>query len=101
MTKTVSVDSKWVAGNKRYSRATVDITSYTSGGEPITAAELGLKSFEHLEAHTTENGFLGQWNDSTTSAKILAYEAGADGAALDEAADTTDIGTVEVVAFGK
>lgn len=68
MGTTVTVDDhRWV-GNQRV--VTADVTfdaSYTSGGEPIAADDVGLGSIENvtIESGLTSSGLPVEWDDDT------------------------------------
>ena len=74
--------------------------SYPSGGEPLTPGALGFKSIHVVLAHGEDSGYVPQYD--YTNEKMAVYEAGADGAALDEVANTTDLSAlyIRVVAYG-
>lgn len=99
MTKSVTINDTEFAGAMKVRIADVDITSYTNGGEGFTPSDMGMHRFQFVSVFSTENGYLFTYD--YTNEQILAYEAGADGAALDEVADTTDVGTTRVMAFGR
>ena len=64
--------------------------SYPTGGEP-----LDLTTYvENIETVSIEvsGGYVFQYD--RTNKKVLAYEAGADGAALDQVANATNLSTV-------
>lgn len=77
--------------------------SYPTGGE--AADFTSLAPFSAVDAvgvlgSTSANGYVPQWDDANS--KLMMYEAGADAAALDEVANTTDLSaeTVLVLVFG-
>ncbi len=74
----------------------VDVTSYTTGGETITAADLGLREIHTLQAISTE--FVNHevtWLPATNRFKITTTVTGVElGAAVDG-------GTFRVLATGK
>jgi len=84
-------------GNQR--RAIVDVTmsnSYSAGGESIAASDLDLDEIEEaivMEGATT-GGYVPRYDSASDS--ILLFEAGADGAALDEVAGSTDVSSETV-----
>ena len=84
-----------------YGQITFD-SSYPTNGEAIVFGDLKFGSYlSHLQFDgATTNGYVPQWDKAT--AKIQVYEAGADAAALDEVANTTDLSTelVNFIAFG-
>lgn len=84
-----------VFGDRRVvvSKVTLD-SSYPTGGESIDVNDLGLEEAEAVLTSATENGYVPAWD--YTNAKLQMFEAGADGAALDEVGDTTDL-SAEVV----
>ena len=101
MTKTVTIQDQYVQGNKKVVIADVDITSYTSGGEPLTPADLGLQGINYVSMKSTENGY--DFSYDYTNQKIIAryydYDAAADGVAIAVPA-TTDVGTLRLKAEG-
>ena len=74
--------------------------SYPTGGESLTAGDLGFTDIHAVMIDTETSGYVAQYDYSNS--KVEVYEAGADGAALDEVANTTDLSAVyiRVVAFG-
>jgi hypothetical protein len=64
-------------------------SSYPTNGEAVTAADFGFKRLNHVLCGASETGYVFAFDDSAS--KIKAFEAGADGAALDEVANTTDL----------
>lgn len=75
-------------------------SSYPTGGESLTAGDLGFKSLHVILCHGEDSGYVPQYD--YTNSKMAVYEAGADAAALDEVADTTDLSAfyIRVVAYG-
>lgn len=78
--------------------ATLDISSYTQGGEDIAAGDFDLRKLTNIEGLGAESGYVWEWDDN--NGKIKIYEAGADGAALDEATAGVSPGTFKVTAVG-
>ncbi len=74
--------------------------SYVTNGEPFTKEDVGLYNVKELRFNQGEDGYVLHWD--AANEKIIAYEAGADGAALDEVANATDLSgvVVEAVAVG-
>jgi len=74
--------------------------SYPTGGEAVSAGDLGFKSLHMVICDTESSGYVAQYDYSNE--KIEMWEAGADGAALDEVANTTDLSAVyvRVLAYG-
>jgi len=95
LTKTVTVIRRSVFGNMRVIIASVDVTSYTASGEPLTAAELGLKSIEDLIPVTSENKYVFYYDYA--SAKLRGWVTSTD----TEIAGAVDAGTVRLIAIGK
>tara|TARA_R110000824_G_scaffold15892_1_gene66613 strand:+ start:7290 stop:7613 length:324 start_codon:yes stop_codon:yes gene_type:complete len=95
-------DMTGVPGNNKYviKTATFD-SSYATGGEALTAATLGLESIHIVLLSMENSGYVAQYD--YTNSKIALYEAGADGAILDEVANTTDVSAVavRVLVFGR
>ena len=94
MTKTVTIVRRSVFGNMRVRIASVDVTSYTLNGEPLSAADLGLGSIEDVIPISSENAYV-FWYDYS-GAKLRGWDFTGT-----EIAATTDAGTVRVLAIGK
>ena len=75
-------------------------SSYPTGGESVTSGDLGFKDIHMVVCDTESSGYVAQYD--YTNSKIEMWEAGADGAALDEVASTTDLSAVyvRVLAYG-
>ena len=75
-------------------------SSYPTGGESLTAGDLGFTAIHAVMIDTETSGYVAQYDYSNE--KVEVYEAGADGAALDEVGNTTDLSAVyiRVVAYG-
>ena len=67
----VTPDSSWLAAGE-----SLDLTAYVANVETV-----------HIESDI--GGYV--WAYDRSAKKVLAYEAGADGAALDAVADSTDL----------
>jgi len=94
-------NGRWEGENKvKVTGTFAPDSSYPTNGEAITAAELGANgtsaSIDMILAGNSETGYVWAWDPS--AAKMKAFEAGADAAALDEVANTTDL-SAEVVPF--
>lgn len=105
MAVTTAVVSNEVIGRDR--QGVVDVTldsSYPTGGEAIALATVfgwsTLLAVTSIRSKTA-GGYVPQYDDA--GATINMFEAGADGAALDEVADTTDLSAqvVTVTAIGR
>lgn len=101
MTHTTTIVQRGVFGDMQYRLAQVDVTSYTTAGEVITAAEFGLSFIRHMVCGAvSESGYHTTWNGGL---KILSFmgdfDAVADGPVIDTTS-TTDIGVVQVMVFG-
>jgi len=96
-----AMDVVGVPGNNKYviKRILFD-SSYATGGEALTATTLGFESLHIMLCSSEDNGYVAQYDYS--GEKLALYEAGADGAALDEVANTTDVSAVyvRILAFG-
>lgn len=95
-------DVAGVPGNNKYVIKTVTFdSSYATGGEALTAVTLGLESVHIVLLSMENSGYVAQYD--YTNSKVALYEAGADGAILDEVANTTDVSAVvvRVLAFGR
>lgn len=95
---------KNIAGRKRQTVTLVTMdSSYPTGGEAITANQLGLTTIDAAICQTN-TGHIAQYDK--TNAKILLYYADYDATgdgALIQVPDTTNVATVvvTVVAWGK
>tara|TARA_Y100001951_G_C11072459_1_gene146827 strand:+ start:35 stop:358 length:324 start_codon:yes stop_codon:yes gene_type:complete len=95
-------DMAGVPGNNKYVIKRIQFdSSYASGGEALTATTLGLESLHIIICESEDSGYVAQYDYSGETLAI--YEAGADAAALDEVASTTDLSAlyVRIIAFGR
>jgi len=95
LTKTVTIIRRSVFGNMRVTIAHVDVTSYTASGEPLTAAELGLRSVEDVIPKTAEKSYI--WWYDYAGAKLRAFVSSTGV----EVAGAVDAGEVRLIAIGK
>ena len=70
-----------VQGNKVVTHGTGNLGTYAANGIAVTANQVGLGIIEDLQVHPVD-GYVFEYDK--TNGKVKAYEAGADGAALDE-----------------
>ena len=95
-------DMAGVPGNNKYviKRILFD-SSYATGGEALTPTTLGLEQIHIMLTSSEDNGYVAEYDYS--GEKLVLYEAGADGAALDEVANTTDVSAVyvRIIAYGR
>jgi hypothetical protein len=87
-----------VPGNRKVVHGTVTFdSSYPTGGEAVSLADLGLSRLDWLECLTSD-GFVPAWDGSTSAPKIELYwvDTTVDGAALAEVTATTDCSAVVV-----
>ncbi len=95
-------------GQKGFKRAVVTFdNSYPDGGEPISAADLGLSTIDSMwvtarEDFSVAGGYVVEWDKTAGTLRVLATGAAA-GAVLDEEAAATDLSAlvVTVLAYGK
>jgi len=96
-------DMAGVPGNNKYVIKRIQFdSSYASGGESLTATQLGLESIHMIIIEVEDSGFVGQYD--YTNSKVALYSAGADAEdGLDEVANTTNVSAVyaRVLAFGR
>ena len=102
MALTLSEVRQTVVGNLKMK--IYDITfdsSYPTNGEGFTPSDVGMRDFESVCFSGDSSGYVPQFD--YTNEKIKMYEAGADGAALDEVANGTDLSSVScrVIIHGK
>lgn len=99
MAATVSVTyGPEVPGNRKVVHGTVTFdSSYPTGGEDVTLADLGLNRLDWLETLTTD-GFVPAWDGSVSAPKIKLFwvDTTTDGAALAEVVSTTNVATTVV-----
>ena len=91
-----------VPGNNKYVIKRIQFdSSYPSGGEALTSTTLGLESLHIMICESEDSGYVAQYDYS--GEKLAIYEAGADGAALDEVGNTTDLSAlyVRILAYGR
>lgn len=100
MAVSTSITHSGVPGDAKI--AVVEVTlddSYPTGGEAIAWATV-LDAYRIIAVgvlnSSSANGYVPQWD--VANSKVLMYEAGADGAALDEVANTTDL-SAETITF--
>lgn len=87
-----------VPGNRKVVHGTVTFdSSYPTGGEAVSLADLGLNRLDWLETLTTD-GYVPAWDGSVSAPKIKLFwvDTTVDGAALAEVASTTDASAVVV-----
>ena len=96
-----AMDVAGVPGNNKYVIKRIQFdSSYASGGESLTATQLGFESLHIMICEAEDSGYVAQYDYSNET--LALYEAGADAAALDEVASTTDVSAVyvRILAFG-
>lgn len=105
MVLTITNVKKGIAGDLKYSILTVDFdASYPTGGEPLTAADLGMTVAHRVEAQST-SGYVFEYDHA--NAKLLAYYVdnnGASDSAMIQVPNTTDLATltgVRVIVWGQ
>lgn len=78
-------------------------SSYATGGEAVTLAQLGLSRLDYLIV-TAVNGNIPAWDGSTSSPKIKLFwvDTTTDGAPMAEVVSTTDVSstTARFLAIG-
>lgn len=85
-----------VPGTRREVRGTITFdSSYPTGGEAVTLAQLGLTRLDWLSVETTD-GYVPAWDGSTSAPKVKLFwvDTTVDGAPLAEVASTTNVATV-------
>ena len=95
-------DMTGVPGNNKYVIKRVQFDdSYVTNGESLTGTQMGLESVHMVLISMEKSGYVAQYDYANE--KILLYEAGADGAILDEVGNTTDVSAVyvRVLAYGR
>lgn len=91
-----------VPGNRKMVSGVITLdSSYATGGEAVTLAQLGLSRLDFL-CLTAGIGYLPTWDGSTTAPKVLVYRQTAATGAFAEVPSTTDMSatTVRFLAYG-
>lgn len=91
-----------VPGNRKMVSGVITLdSSYATGGEAVTLAQLGLSRLDFL-CLTAGIGYLPTWDGSTTAPKVLVYRQTAATGAFAEVPNTTDMSatTVRFLAYG-
>lgn len=91
-----------VPGNRKMVSGVITLdSSYVTGGEAVTLAQLGLSRLDFL-CLTAGIGYLPTWDGSTTAPKVLVYRQTAATGAFAEVPNTTDMSatTVRFLAYG-
>lgn len=111
MALTISANPPELVGRERVVRATITFdSSYPTGGEAFTAAQLGLTSLKNVYASaglgSTTTGYVPAWNRSVSSPLLLVLMGDNNDASdgpLIEVANATDLSgfvcQVEAVGF--
>jgi hypothetical protein len=97
MAATVSVTfGPEVPGNRKVIHGTVTFdSSYPTGGEAISLADLGLGRLDWLETISTD-GYLPAWDGSTSAPKIKMFRQNETTGALAEVASAVNLSTAVV-----
>ena len=90
-------DVAGVPGNNKYVIKVCTFSgSYAAG--TLTATQLGLEQIHMVICEAESTGYVAQYNYGNSTIEL--YEAGADGAALDDATGSPAV-AVRVLAFGR
>ena len=104
MTFTVVEKCELPSGARMVTGTVTCSEEYTTSGEILTGLSTYILSTDSPTVMLCgQDGYVLQWDAGTCAAgKVLAYEAGADAAALDEVAASTNLGAVvgQVIAIG-
>lgn len=88
-----------VPGNRKEVVGVITLdSSYATGGEAVTLAQLGLNRLDYLMV-TAGIGYLPTWDGSTSSPKVLVYRQTAATGAFVEVPSTTDMSATTVRFF--
>lgn len=108
MAFTATQIGKEVVGRDRVVTTDLDITSYATGGEAPTLAQLGVNRLIDLEVRgpVTTTRWRAQWDGSLTAPKIIVSGQEPTNATVgvivfSEVAAATNVGKVRVVARGR
>jgi hypothetical protein len=85
-----------VAGNRKTVIGVITLdSSYATGGEAVTLAQLGLTRLDYLQLNAGV-GYLPTWDGSTDSPKVLVYRQTAATGAFVEVPSTTDMSATTI-----
>lgn len=109
MAASVTVNHKWVAGDRKEVAATVTFdSSYPTGGLAVTLAQLGFRNrvvgiFAGGARDASGNRYDIDWNGSATAPKLIASRTNAINGPQQEVPNATNLSTfsVNIVAIGK
>lgn len=92
MASTITLAGDWLStqGNLQHTHGTGNLGTYAAGGIQVTANQVGLGVIEDLVIMPA-GGYVFSWDKPNDL--VLAHEAGADGAPLDEVGVTDISGT--------
>lgn len=95
MGATYDLDNRGLQGGigRRHQVSVSFDTSYTAGGEALTAADVGLGSIDEVVVRdaVTESGYVVDYDPANGT--LVVYEGGGAGAPLAEVAGGTDLST--------
>lgn len=117
---TAEVDKHYIGPREKAVVGELDITSYTSGGESVSASDFGLSSLKRVEIidSTSDTGHVFRWDnangavdafeptgshshtENTESTYTQNTTTASASSAGSEAAGTTDVGACRVRAVG-
>jgi hypothetical protein len=106
MTHTVTVKETTVFGNKVVKIASIDVTSYTTGGEVVNASSFGISTINAVmvvgNEEPVEQTVVAEADasgDYASSSSFHLFATSLDGT-NGEAPSTTDIGAIRVMVVG-
>lgn len=91
MALSVSLTGDWLSsfGNKKASHGTITFdSSYATGGESLTPANVGLGTLDRIHFNTGEDGYVFEYDYSNET--VIAYQPGAAGGAAASDVDVVD-----------
>ena len=100
MTYTVVSVYRTPSGSADMICATINITSYSLGGETITPNILSSSAvrFEYVSA-SSASGYVCQWNKSSNKLVVTGHTTGGAGSPLAEVSALVPVGTVYLMCF--
>lgn len=105
MSYTIDIEDTEFMGAVKARYAVIDIDDYDSGGESVTANDVGLNRFQNVDAYVRgESDYVARYDEVNRVLKILGAAdtdtGDADGGELSEADAGTDV-SVRFVGYGK
>lgn len=97
MSNNLDIDATEFAGAMKVRFATMDITSYETGGEPVFPNSVGMNRFQSVFVDVSDGtGATANYNDATDSVELYVQANDGTGTANDALTELAAGGTAEV-----